>query len=111
LHRGGLSGEHLPPVGRATGAPGVPDQLVEPLFNLKTGEATMVETADGFVVAVLLGAQEPDPKADPIGYGEVRDALTKSIADDVQSVLTVALRDRAAPKVNATAIDTISQSE
>jgi peptidyl-prolyl cis-trans isomerase D len=107
----GLSVQTLPPVGRSTGAPGVPTQLVEPLFSLKTGEPTMVETPDGFTVAVLTQIVEADPNADPIGYGQIRDALTKTLGDDVEAVLVTAMRARANPRVQSGAINSIVQSE
>ena len=106
----GLQVHRLPPISRGDENAGVPVQLIEPLFGLKTGEATMVETADGFVVAELVQVQEPDQNADPVGYGRTRDALTKSFADDVQEVLTRALRTRANPKVNAGQLDSIAQT-
>ena len=107
----GLTVRALPPVARSTGAAGVPDQLVEPLFTLKIGEPTMVETPDGFVVAQLTAVQDPDPKNDAVGYGQVREALNKSLGDDVQSVLTTALRDRGSPKVNTSAVNSIAQAQ
>jgi peptidyl-prolyl cis-trans isomerase D len=106
----GLTVRQLPPVGRSAATPGVADQLVGPLFSLKIGEPTMVETPDGFVVALLVSVQDPDPKGDPTGYGQLRDGLTKALGDDVQTVLTTALRERANPKVNPAALDTIAQS-
>ena len=54
---------------------------------------------------------EPDPKADPVGYGQVRDALTSAIGDDVQTVFATAVRERANPRVNAAALDSIVQPE
>jgi peptidyl-prolyl cis-trans isomerase D len=106
----GLTVATLPPVGRGTGAPNVPSQLIGPLFTLKPGEPTMVETPDGFVVAVLSRVIEADPNADPIGYGQIRDALTKAMGDDVEGVLTMALRARAEPRVQPDAINSIVQA-
>ncbi|MBU6499923.1 MAG: peptidyl-prolyl cis-trans isomerase, partial [Rhodospirillales bacterium] len=105
----GLTVRTLPAASRISGAAGVPSQLVEPLFSLKQGEATMVQTADGFTVAVLTRIDDPDPNADPIGFGQVRDALTKALGDDVQSVLTIALRDRAQPTINKALLDSVTQ--
>ena len=108
----GLEVHRLPPVGRAAPTEGVPAQLVTPLFALKVGEPTMVETADGFVVAVLRQVDVPDPAKDPIGYGQVRDALARSIATDTENVFANAVRERANPKVNSQALNSlISQSE
>jgi peptidyl-prolyl cis-trans isomerase D len=87
----------------------VPPQLIEPLFRLKQGEPTMVETLDGFTLAVLAETIEPDPAKDPAGYGKVRDQLDQSVAGDIQSVLTVALRNRATPQINKPVFDTIAQ--
>jgi len=101
----------LPATDRSSGAPGVPTQLIEPLFSLKLGEPTMIETSDGFTVATLADIQEADPNANPIGYGQVRDGLAKAIGDDVQSVLSVALRTRENPKVSPQAVDMVLQAQ
>jgi peptidyl-prolyl cis-trans isomerase D len=100
----------LPPVGRGADVPGVPAPLVGPLFTLKQGEPTMVETPDGFTVAVLQTILPADPAADPIGYSQLRAALAKTLGDDVQTVLTTALRDRAQPRVKTDAINSIVQA-
>jgi peptidyl-prolyl cis-trans isomerase D len=107
----GMQVQRLPPVSRGVENPEVPPQLVEALFGLKVGEATMIETADGFMVAELVQVQQADPNADPVGFGRTRDALTQSIGNDVQAVLTQALRARANPKVNATQLDSIAQPD
>jgi len=101
--------DHLPAVGRQGGVAGVPAQLVAPLFGLKRGEPTMVETADGFAVAVLTDIQEADPNADPIGFGRLRDALSGSLGDDYENTLAAALRDRGQPQVNQSVLDQIAQ--
>jgi peptidyl-prolyl cis-trans isomerase D len=108
----GLKLRQLPPVGRGAPTAGVPAQLVAPLFSLKPGQPTMVETADGFLVAVLREVQTPDPAADPIGYGQVREALTRAIGNDMEFVFATAARDRARPRVNQQAVEQlIQQSE
>jgi len=100
----------LPAVSRgARAADEVPLQLVNPLFNLKAGETTMVATVDGFVVAVLAEVEPAQPDADPVGYGLVRDAMAQAVADDVQALLTAGLRARTRPQVNQTMIDRIVQ--
>jgi peptidyl-prolyl cis-trans isomerase D len=102
----------LPEISRgARPAEEVPLQLVTPLFELKLGEATMVETVDGFAVAVLAEIQPAAPDADPIGYGQVRDALGSAIGDDVQAALTAGLRARAKPLINRAMVDRIVQPE
>jgi peptidyl-prolyl cis-trans isomerase D len=94
----------LPPAGRASSTPNVPSELVEPLFALKQGEATMLETPDGFMVAVLAEIQQPDPKSDPVGFGQVKAALAKSLGEDIQAAYAVAVRDRAQPRIDQAAV-------
>lgn len=102
----------LPEVSRGSRpADEVPLQLVNPLFELKQGEPTMIETPDGFVVAVLAEVQPAHPESDPIGFGQVRDAVTQAMADDVQAMLTIALRARAKPTVNRTLLDRVVQPD
>lgn len=104
---GGRAVAALSPVSRAAPAEDVPPQLVAPLFGLKTGEATMVETQIGFVVAVLTAIDEPDPNADPIGFGQIRDALSRSMANDVDLTLANAVRDRMAPRINQSQVGSL----
>lgn len=106
---GGVKAETLPAVGRASPAAGVPAQLIGPLFSLKPGEATMVETPDGFLVARLSKIEAADPKADPVGFGQVREALGRSIGDDLELAVTQALRARGKPRINQAVADQIAQ--
>ena len=68
-------------------------------------------TLPDFAVAVLAEIQPAAPDADPIGYGQVRDALGAAIGDDVQAVLTAGLRARAKPLINRAMVDRIVQPE
>lgn len=95
----------LEPASRIAPARDMPAQLLAPLFTLKQGEPTMVETPSGFVVAVLTKIAEADPAADPIGYGQIRDALSRALGDDVEITLATAVRERATPRINRTQID------
>ncbi len=107
----GLKVERLPPAGRDAPVAGVPPALVTPLFSLrKRGEATMAETSQGFVVAALAEIQDPDPKADPIGWGAVRDALGQAVGGDEQEIFAVAVRDRSNPYVNPSVIESLAGS-
>jgi peptidyl-prolyl cis-trans isomerase D len=107
----GLQVTALPKVGRSAPVDGVPPQLITPLFGLKPGEPTMIETPDGFTVAVLDHVDNPDPAADPIGYGQIRDALVKAMSDDIETVFTTAVRDRAQPRINRAQLDSLAQAE
>ena len=107
----GIQLRTLPPVGRTAAADGVPTQLVTPLFGLKPGEPTMVETADGFMVAVLTKVIEADPHADVAGVTQIREALARSLADDAETLFANAVRTRANPQVNRAQLDQIAQGE
>jgi peptidyl-prolyl cis-trans isomerase D len=104
----GLAVTHTPPISRTNPPQDVPSQLVQPLFSLKKGEPTMVTTPDSYVVAVLTDIQEPDPATDPVGYGETRDALNRSLAGDITMTFANALRDRAHPRINQQLLDTVA---
>jgi peptidyl-prolyl cis-trans isomerase D len=106
-----LQVQALPAVGRASPAPGVATQLINPLFALKPGEPTMVETPDGFLVATLAKIDAADPAKDPIGLGQVRDALLKSMSDDIEAVFSTAVRDRLKPQINRNQLDQMVQAE
>lgn len=105
----GLESHELPPVGRSGGVDGVPSALINPLFSLKRGEPTMVETPEGFMVAVLDKIITPDKAADPIGYDQTRTALAKAFGDDAETVFATAMRERAKPQVNRAQLDQLSQ--
>ena len=102
--KAGLLVRSLPATGRAAPAEGVPPGLLEPLFAMKKGQPTMIETPDGFVVAVLVDIQEPDPKSDPVGFGQVKDALARALGEDMQAVYANAVRQRANPRINQAAV-------
>src|SRR5574340_518491 len=100
LFRSGLSAVTVGPTHRDSAAGGVPEQLLEPLFQLALHKATMVETGDGFVVAELTAVTHATAQSDPIGFGAMRDQLARSIGADLEQVLVSALRARAHPRVN-----------
>jgi peptidyl-prolyl cis-trans isomerase D len=102
--KSGLAVRRLPPTGRGSPAQGFPAALLAPLFGLKQGEATMVETPDSFVVAELAQIVEPDPKADPIGFDRVRQTLAREIGQDIGGVYANAVRDRGNPHIDEAAV-------
>jgi peptidyl-prolyl cis-trans isomerase D len=83
--------------------------LIGPLFSLKKGEATMVETPDGFIVATLADTILPDPAADPAGLATVRDQLNRSLANDYQLVYAAALRARGSARINPKVLESVAQ--
>ena len=105
----GLRLQRTPPVGRSSPAEGVPRELVEPLFGLKKGETTMIETPEGFLVAGLAEVIAPDAAADPAGAGQMRTALTQALSQDIEVIYATALRNRQNPRVNRTLLDSLAQ--
>ena len=104
----GVPVRRTPLSSRAQAVAGMPQELLRPLFDLKLGEPTMVETPDGFLVAVPAEIQEPDPTKDPTDYDQVRTAMTRAMGNDVAEIFAQALRDRAQPRINQTNLDSIS---
>jgi peptidyl-prolyl cis-trans isomerase D len=104
----GVTVRHTPLTGREQAVSGVPQELLRPLFDLKPGESTMVETPDGFIVAVLEQVTSPDPASDPTGYSQVREALARSLGQDVDEIFVQTLRERAQPRINQQNLDSIS---
>lgn len=104
----GLEARPIPPVGR-DGTPEIPRELVTPLFQLKPDEATMAETAVGFVVAQLTAIIPADPATDALGFGRKRDEIAQTIARDLEQSYLAAIRAKASPEINRTMLDQIVQ--
>ncbi|MGI4977418.1 MAG: peptidyl-prolyl cis-trans isomerase [Janthinobacterium lividum] len=103
-----------PPIGRQAPPKGVPGVLAQVVFTLKQGEATMVEDAageagGGFVVAVLQTVTPATQAGDPIGYGQMRDALSRGMGDDAEITYASALRALAKPRINQAVLDRVAE--
>lgn len=105
----GLRVERTAPIGRGEAPQDVPRELVDPLFELKRGEPTMVETPEGFIVAVPAEIAAPDPAADPAGLAQLRTTLGRALGEDVEVLLVSALRARATPRVNRQLLESVAQ--
>jgi peptidyl-prolyl cis-trans isomerase D len=106
----GLQVTTTPPLTRNGQAPaGVPQNLIAPLFSLKQGDSTMIETPDGFVVAQLAQIQTPSPDADPVGYQQLKASLSGNLADDMQAVFAGVVTARDNPRINQAVIQQIAQ--
>ncbi len=105
----GISSHVTPLLVRGQPPEGVSPELARTIFSLKKGEATMVETPDGFTVVALADIVEPDPKADTAGYEQARTAVARSISADLTNTFSDALRDRANPQINQKNLDQIVQ--
>jgi peptidyl-prolyl cis-trans isomerase D len=104
----GVTVRRTPLVTRDSGAEGMPPQLGQTLFSLKPGEPTMGASGDEYIVAVPAEIVEADPKADPAGYAQVREAVARSSAGDLATVFADALRERAQPQINQPVVDTVT---
>jgi peptidyl-prolyl cis-trans isomerase D len=97
------------PMTRAAASGDVAPEVQQMVFGLKQGEPGMVETPEGFAVAVLAQVTTPDPKVDPAGYNRLRDALARSVGDDIETIFASALRQRAGAEINQSVLDTFVQ--
>jgi peptidyl-prolyl cis-trans isomerase D len=107
----GVTPKLSPLVARSQGNPEMPPELQRVLFGLKQGEATMVETPEGFVVAQLTEIVKPDAATDKLGYDQARTAVSKSISGDMTTVFVDALRQRANPQINQPGFDSVVQPQ
>ena len=105
----GLLVQRTPPMVRNAPTEGVSPKLVQPLFALKPGEPTMVETEDAFLVAVPTEIIAPETTADPAGVGQIRTVLTQSLGQDIEATVAATLRNRNRPRVNQTLLDSFTQ--
>lgn len=103
---------HLSPlVSRGQGVDGMPPELQRILFGLKKDEPTMVETAEGFIVAVPVEITVPDPNVEKADFEKLRTDLSRNIASDYASVFQEAVRVRANPRINQANFDQIVQPQ
>jgi peptidyl-prolyl cis-trans isomerase D len=107
----GVTPKLSPLVTRDEGNPEVPSGLQRVMFGLKKGEATMVETPDGFAVAQLVQIEKPDAATDKTGYGQARGAVSKSISNDMATIFVDALRRRAKPQINQQGYESVVQPQ
>jgi peptidyl-prolyl cis-trans isomerase D len=81
------------------------------MFGLKKGEATMVETPEGFLVGQLTEIVKPDAGSDKAGFDQTKAAITKSMSNDISAVFVDALRQRAKPQINQQAFNSVVQAQ
>ncbi len=108
-HDAGVVPTLSPLVTRTQTDPAMPPEVRQVLFSLKKGEPTMVETAEGFLVATPVEIIAPDPATDAAGYEQVRAAVSRTIGGDLSAVFSEALRLRANPRINQANVDQIVQ--
>jgi len=95
----GLQVSRTLPLSRGKPAASVPAELVATLFTLKPGEATMVETNTGFVVASVAEIIPPDPKSDSMALKQTHDGVAHALHDDYLQIYADAVRTAAKPVI------------
>jgi peptidyl-prolyl cis-trans isomerase D len=96
----GFSVSILPAVTRNALPSGMSNQLAQIIFSLQPGQATMLQTTDGFTVAALSDINRPTPRDDPADAGQVAQAMTKSMQDDTAASFIAGLQARYKVTVN-----------
>ena len=105
----GLQVTRTPPLSRNRPQNGIPAELIQTIFTLHPGQATMVETNAGFLVATVAETTKPDPKSDSSGLEQAQKGLASALRDDYFILYAQALRTAAHPTVNAQAVDGLIQ--
>lgn len=101
----------LPATGRDEPAAGVPPTLLGPLFGMAKGQATMVETPTGFVVAVLRVVDSPDPARNAPAVAGLRRQLAQSASTDAEAAFAAAVRDAGRPRVQPGVLESLAQAD
>lgn len=79
----GLSVTQTAPYTRTQQPQDQPAGLVQLLFSLKHGQATMLSSQDGFIVADLASIQHPTPQSQPDEYAALKNSLDKGLQNDL----------------------------
>lgn len=79
----GLSVTQTPAYTRTQQPQGQSSSFVQILFSLKRGQATMLNSKDGFIVAALANIQHPTPDSEPDDYAALKDSLNKGLQNDL----------------------------
>jgi peptidyl-prolyl cis-trans isomerase D len=106
----GVSPKLSPAITRDEQNPEVPPELQRVMFSLKSGETTMVEVPDGFVVAKVVEVIKPDPAQDKAGFEKIKATLNRSLGSDLANEFADAARARAKPQINQANYDSIVQA-
>ena len=98
-----------PAITRGQTEAAIPPELARILFGLKKGEATMVETSQGFVVAIVAEVTDQNPDQDKAAFDKLRGDLSRNVAQDYATVFQDAVRLRANPRINQANVDQVVQ--
>jgi len=94
------------PFGRVALDPeaGVPAALAAALFRVGPGQAATAQTETAYAVGQVVRVVAADPTADPQGRERLRNALTATMANDLQLQFAASLRARFGVTVNQKAV-------
>ncbi|MBO1360512.1 SurA N-terminal domain-containing protein [Acetobacter sacchari] len=84
---------------RARPPEGLPEDLAQTVLRMPAGRSVMGEDSESYIVVTATAVQHPDPAADSLGFGRVRDGLTDSLTSDLTGVLTRSLGERYKAKI------------
>ncbi len=105
--RRGWVPRRTPPFRRDGAEPGAPTpQMTQALFALARGEATMIETATGFLVGSVVAIEAAGD--DRAGREQLAREVAGAMADDLEAQFLEALRTRAGVRIDANALRLIA---
>ncbi|WP_291298548.1 peptidylprolyl isomerase [Elioraea sp.] len=87
---------------RGAGTP--PPQLLQAIFGMAEGEATMIEANQSFIVVAVGSITKPDVTAAD-RLAPVRAAIAAGMADDLEAQFAQAIQAASRPTINARALD------
>jgi peptidyl-prolyl cis-trans isomerase D len=105
----GLKVQRTPALARDKAPPGLPGELIQPLFGTDVGKPGMLEADGGFWVFVPVEVQKPDPAADPAAVDRVRLQMAGAVSEDLEATYAAALRAREKVTVNRRVLDSVAQ--
>jgi peptidyl-prolyl cis-trans isomerase D len=101
----GWTPRRIGPFLRNSRGPGTPPpQLLQAIFGLAEGEATMIEANQAFVVLAVGTITKPDVTAED-RLAPVRAAIAAGMADDLEAQFAQAIQANARATINARALD------
>jgi peptidyl-prolyl cis-trans isomerase D len=83
---------------------GIPQALIDRIFELSKGQAAMARIGAGFTVASLKVITAADPVSDKAGVDALSDQLAQALRNDIHAQLAGALRARYGVSVNRDAV-------
>ncbi len=98
--KAGLAVSSAGPFSRARPPAGVPAPLARVVFGLRTGTATMVQTGDGYVVALVTGIAHPPVASESRQFDQLQAQVRGSVANDIEASYAAWVVRETKPKLN-----------